>query len=91
MVDSTRILEKAMGKKEKKIELNEEDSSIVQRRSIRASIEIKKGQKIRKNMLSFLRPCPKNALDPYKYKKILNKKVKKTITKGECITWKTIM
>tara|TARA_B100000989_G_scaffold298858_1_gene290525 strand:- start:4706 stop:5773 length:1068 start_codon:yes stop_codon:yes gene_type:complete len=91
MVDNTRILEKAMGGKTKKIEDNEKESSIVQRRSIRASVDIKKGEKITKKMLCFLRPCPKNALNPYEEKKILNKISKKKIIKGECITWKSIM
>ena len=43
MVIQTRILEKSMGDGIKKIEDNEKQSSIVQRRSIRASDKLKKG------------------------------------------------
>ena len=91
MVNSTRILEKALGKNEKKIERNEKDSSIIQRRSIRAAVNIKKGEKIKKQMICALRPYPKNSLNPYEDKKILNKISKKKIKKGECISWKNII
>jgi len=90
MVNSTRILEKALGNNIKKVETNEKDSSVVQRRSLRASVNIKKGQKITKQMVCALRPCPKYSLKPYEQKKILGKTAKKFINKGECINWKNI-
>ena len=91
MVNDTRILEASLGSGKKIIEKNESDSSIVQRRSIRAKIAISKKSKLKKEMMEFLRPCPKNAIDPYYYKKLINKKVAKNIKKGDIITWKDII
>ena len=62
MVKSTRELEDALGDGIKKVELNEIESSIVQRRGIRAAVAIAKGQTIRRGDISVLRPCPKEAL-----------------------------
>ena len=90
MVQDTRILEKALGDGKKKLEKNEIEASIVQRRSIRAAQNIKNGKKITKKVLTFLRPCPKNGIEPYHVNKILNKKVIKDIKEGEIITWKDL-
>ena len=57
-----------------KIEDNEQESSIIQRRSIRAGYNLKKGTVIKKH-LQYLRPCPKNGLNPYEDYKIIGKKI----------------
>ena len=90
MVTDTRILEASLGNGKKIIEKNEIESSIVQRRSIRAKVNISKRSKIEKNMMEFLRPCPKNAIDPYNYKKLINKKLLKSIKKGDIFSWKNV-
>ena len=51
---------------------------------------IKKGEKISINKVEFLRPCPKNAIEPYKINKIIGKTVIKNISKGDIIIWKKI-
>ena len=79
-------LEKSMGSKEKKIELNEKDPAVVQRRSIHASKLLKKNEIITKKDLIFLRPCPKDGIEPYKFKKVIGKKVRRNIKKNETIT-----
>jgi sialic acid synthase SpsE len=91
MVNDARILEASIGNGNKIIEKNERDSSIVQRRSIRAKIAIPINSKLKKEMIEFLRPCPKNAIDPYNYKKLINKKILRNIKKGDIITWKDII
>jgi N-acetylneuraminate synthase len=90
MVNDVRILEASLGDGLKKVEKNEIDSSIVQRRSIRAKINISRGLIVKKNMIEFLRPRPKNAIDPCNYKKLINKKLLINIKKGDIITWKDI-
>ncbi len=90
MIIESRKLENSLGDGHKRIEHNEKQAVIVQRRAIRAKKFIKKGEKINKNKLEFLRPCPINALEPYKYKKILGKFAKKNIDKGDIINWKKI-
>jgi N-acetylneuraminate synthase len=90
MVDETRMLENSLGDGHKKIEQNEEDAVIVQRRSIRAAKNLFKNEKIKESSLIFLRPAPKNSLAPYEKRKILNKTLKKDITKGDLINWSKI-
>lgn len=88
MVAETRKLEKSLGDGIKKIELNERESSIIQRRSIRANQKLYKGTIIKENVLSYLRPCPKNALNPYEKNKILGKKLVRNLEEGEIINCK---
>jgi N-acetylneuraminate synthase len=86
MVNACRKLELSLGDGKKKIEVNEKNTSIIQRRSIRSNKFIKKGNVIKFEDLVNLRPCPKNGLNPYELKKILNKKAKKNIYFHELIT-----
>ncbi len=88
MVESTRILESSMGDGIKKIEKNEIQTSIVQRRSILSSIKLKKNTIIKKKHLVFLRPCKSNALPPYMFKKLLGRKTKKTIEFHDVLNFK---
>ena len=87
MVLSARKLERAMGNGEKKIEENEKNTSIIQRRSILSAKKLNKGKKITKDDLVFLRPCPKNAIEPYKFKKIIGRKATRTIQFHEVINF----
>ena len=90
MVFETRILEKSLGDGYKKVESNEKDSIVVQRRSIRAKEKLHKGNKITQKMLVYLRPCPRGALNPYEKNKILGKVLTRDIAKGDIITCKKI-
>ena len=85
MVSRTRELEFAMGSDLKKVEKNEKQTLIVQRRSIRAKTKIFKNELIKKDDLIFLRPCPKKALEPFKFKSLVGKRAKKNIKKEECV------
>ncbi len=86
MILRSRELELSLGNSLKKIEKNEKNSVIVQRRSIRASKNLYKNSKLSFTDLIFLRPCPKKSLNPYEYKKILGKKLKINIKKGDVIS-----
>tara|TARA_B100001057_G_scaffold496892_1_gene599577 strand:- start:547 stop:1617 length:1071 start_codon:yes stop_codon:yes gene_type:complete len=90
MIQRSRELELSLGVKDKKIEENEKESIIVQRRSIHANRDIYKGEKIKKIDLKYLRPCLKNGIEPYNYKKILGKKIRRNIKKNTIITAKDL-
>ena len=90
MVKNTREIEAALGDGLKKVERNEIGTKTVQRRSIRTSRDITKGTILKKNMLSFLRPCPTNALDPSQKKLILNKKLKINLKSEDIIRLKDV-
>ncbi len=87
MVKKTRSIEKSLGDGLKKVEENEKETVILQRRAIRAKTKILKGDKINFENIESLRPCPKEAIDPSKIKKVIGKKTKKNISNGEIIKW----
>lgn len=61
MVDRTRELESALGGEEKKVEENELETVVIQRRGIRANTDLKRGTKISRDLISVLRPAPRDA------------------------------
>lgn len=73
----------AIGSGIKKVEKNEEKTAIVQRRAVRANKNLKQGHKIQKQDLIVLRPCPPDALPPYKINEVVNKILKKDIIEGD--------
>lgn len=83
LADDAEHLDLIIGDGIKEISKNEENTIIVQRRAIRAKHDLIKGQKIEKNDLEVLRPCPKDALPPYKMKDIEGKILNNNILAGE--------
>ena len=73
-----------------KKKMNEKNSIIVQRRSLRVSKTIEKGQILKHDDIIALRPCPNNGIPPYAIHKVIGKKLKKKILKGEHLTWNII-
>ena len=85
MVDTTRELERALGSGVKKIEKNEEDTVVIQRRSIRAAKSLRKGEILTNETVSVLRPCPVGALEPWELDSYLGKKLVKDVSTGSCL------
>lgn len=85
MVKATRELENSLGDGIKRVEKNELETVVLQRRAIRIKKEIKKGEKIRKENIIPLRPCPKNAYPLQKIKNIIGKNAKRKFVIGEYI------
>ncbi len=90
MVDRTRELEFALGSNVKRVEDNEKETVILQRRALRAKRNLLKGEVITQDAVEALRPCPKDALAPYNIGKVLNKTLIEDIEAGDYITWKSI-
>ena len=90
MVDRTRELENSLGLEVKKVEENELETVILQRRSIRVKKDLIIGNIINEKDLEFLRPCPKDALPPYELEKIIGKKLLENIKSGDYIKWTSI-
>lgn len=88
MVDRSRELELALGDGFKRIEENEKQTSILQRRSIRVTRNIFAGDVVSFTDLDFLRPCPSDGLPPNLAKDIIGKVLEKDLEKGDHITWK---
>ncbi len=87
MVDRTRELEAALGDGEKRIEENERDTVIVQRRCIRAKRDLAKGSRLNVEDLEMLRPCPRDAIPPYDAVNLLGKQLARDVGAGEYFRW----
>tara|TARA_B100000212_G_C27364063_1_gene529533 strand:- start:866 stop:1951 length:1086 start_codon:yes stop_codon:yes gene_type:complete len=90
MILKTRELEAALGIDYKKIELNEKETVILQRRSIRAKEFIKVGDIVSREKLEFLRPCPQTALNPSNFQDIIGKKFINNVKKGDIIRFEDL-
>lgn len=85
MVDRSRELEAALGCKEKRIMDNEKETVVLQRRAVRAAIDLKKDKVLTKADLVVLRPCPVDALPPYRMDDLIGRVLAKDIPSGEIV------
>jgi N-acetylneuraminate synthase len=83
MVDRTRELENALGNGIKKIEDNEAQTAILQRRSIRLVRDMSAGEVVHKEDLEVLRPCPADGISPYRIFEVLGKSLRRAKASGE--------
>jgi sialic acid synthase SpsE len=86
MVDRTRELESALGREEKKVEDNELDTVIIQRRGIRAVKDLKKGTKISRDLISVLRPAPREAFSAAELDQVVGAELLVDIGAGDTIS-----
>lgn len=85
MVDDTRLLESAMGSSVKKVEDNEKETVILQRRAIRLIVTKQKGEVINLKDIQFQRPCPDDAISVNDFSQIIGKKLSRNKDNGDCI------
>tara|TARA_Y100001970_G_scaffold246015_1_gene313539 strand:- start:21062 stop:22135 length:1074 start_codon:yes stop_codon:yes gene_type:complete len=85
MVDRTRELEFSLGDGNKKIQDNEKDSYVVQRRSIHSKKDMKKGHVITVDDLTMLRPELENSFKPYEINDLIGKELIENIEANQCI------
>lgn len=85
MVERSRELEQALGDGIKRVESNELDSIIIQRRSLRLVRDIQEGEILRENDLEALRPAPKGSLPPYMIEQVIGRSIAKTKIAGEAL------
>lgn len=87
MVDRTRELEAALGTGVKKVEDNEKETVVLQRRSLRLKGDLAEGTTLRAEHLTSLRPCPEDGLPPYNLNRVLGKQVRRSLKAGEHLKW----
>lgn len=87
MVDRTRELELSLGDGVKRIEGNETETVVIQRRALRAKSDIPAGTVLTIDHLEALRPCPPDALPPHRQADVAGKKTTRQITAGDHIRW----
>lgn len=86
MVDRTRELELALGEGRKKVEDNEKDTVWIQRRCCRAARDLKKGVRLTRADISVLRPAAPGASAPDDAPKLVGRKTKRAVVKGEAFS-----
>jgi sialic acid synthase SpsE len=83
MIDRTRELEAALGTGIKKIEENERETAVIQRRAIRAARDLPAGHVLTFEDTIVLRPCPPDGLPPYSVSKLIGSTLRKHKRVGE--------
>jgi N-acetylneuraminate synthase len=87
MVRCTRELENALGSGVKKVEENEKETVVVQRRSLCFQHDMEAGQVIHKEDLACLRPAVVGAVLPYEVEKIVGCRLSAAGKLGEAVFW----
>ena len=87
MVDRTRELENALGVGIKRVENNESETVVLQRRAIRMIMSLDAGSTLTRDHLTVLRPCPLDGLPPYEIQKIIGKQIRRNMSQGEYLRW----
>lgn len=90
MVDRSRELENSLGTGCKKVEPNENETVILQRRSIRLKAGLPAGETLSRDHLTVLRPCPHDALQPFELQKIIGTKLRRAMKAGDHLRWNDI-
>jgi sialic acid synthase SpsE len=91
MVDDTRLLEMALGNSLKKVEDNESETVILQRRAIRLIVDKNEGDLIKIEDIQFQRPCPEDAVSVNDIDKIVGKKFSRNKENGDYIKLEDIV
>lgn len=86
MVDRSRELESALGSGVKRVEENENQTVVVQRRALRVTADLQAGHIISEKDLVPLRPCPLDAFAPFQLGMLLGRSLRRPKTKGEHLT-----
>ena len=87
MVDRTRDLESALGDGIKRVEQNERETVVIQRRCMRAVRDLDEGSVVTADDFEALRPAPVDAIMPYETEGIEGKRLKRRLDKGDYPKW----
>jgi sialic acid synthase SpsE len=90
MIERTRELEFALGNGIKRIEENEIETVVVQRRSLRTKTSLPAGHKLRCEDLIPLRPCPDDAVSPAQADLIVGFTLLRPKQKGDYLTLRDV-
>ena len=85
MVDRANELFLALGDGIKRVEENEKQTTIVQRRSLRYAKDISEGEVLAKEDLIALRPVIEGSVPPYDIDEIIGGKIKKNVLKDDTV------
>lgn len=87
MVDRTRELENALGDGAKRVEGNEQETVVIQRRSVRLKDALPAGATLTRDALDVLRPAPRDAVLPYELPALVGRKLRRPLAAGDHVRW----
>ncbi|MCO6400578.1 MAG: N-acetylneuraminate synthase family protein [Verrucomicrobia bacterium] len=87
MVARTRDLEAALGDGEKRVQENEADTVVIQRRCLRAAVDISEGSVLSRRDIAVLRPAPADAISPCDINGVVGLRVCRSVPKGDYLRW----
>lgn len=87
MVDAASELHDALGDGIKRVEQNEKETVVLQRRSIRARRALVPGETIDRESIEVLRPAPKDSIGPHELSAVVGKTLITAKNPGETIQW----
>ena len=90
MVDRANELDLALGDGIKKIEANETDTSIVQRRALRYTKDLGEGDVIAKDDLIAVRPIPDNGIPPFESDSVIGKSIIRNVKCDDLVVWEDL-
>lgn len=90
MVEATRQLELALGGTEKRVEDNEQQTVVLQRRCLRAARDLKPGDTLDRDAVAVLRPATPGALLPTDLGAVLGRAVRRPLVFGQELTWSDV-
>lgn len=90
MIDASRELENALGNGIKRVEENEKQTAVLQRRSVRVTADIPAGTQLTQEHVTVLRPCPANSISAADVTKVLGKTLARAVKQGEHLQWQDL-
>ncbi len=90
MVDRTRELESALGGEVKRVEGNETDTVVIQRRCLRAARNLAAGTVLARADIEPLRPATPGAVMPQDLPRVVGARLKKALVAGQHLTWEDL-
>jgi N-acetylneuraminate synthase len=91
MVDRTRELEHALGNGIKRVEDNEQQTVVVQRRALRTARDLPAGHVIATEDLKPLRPCPRGAIEPWQIDQVVGHVLRSDKVAGDHLSWSDVI
>jgi N-acetylneuraminate synthase len=85
MVEETRILERCLGNGHKRVEPNEVEARIVQRRALRFTRDMQAGATVSSDDVIALRPCPTDGIDPFDIDGVVGRKLVQEVSRDQLI------
>jgi N-acetylneuraminate synthase len=85
MVDDTRMLEAALGDGRKKVEANEDQTVVLQRRCVRAACDLPAGTVLSRADVEVLRPAPRDAIPAHEVHTVVGRTLRRTLTLGDAV------